>query len=58
MNAIGSDVARYSYHLKTGLSTPSVMTRKVCDPVCPPVEIPSTMFLKHGQCTLKVTTLG
>ena len=48
MNAIGRDVARYPYHMESGLSTPSVMTRKVCGPVCPPIDVASTTFLKHG----------
>ena len=58
MNVSGRDVARYPYPWKTGLSTPSVMAREVCDPVCPPIEIAYTTFLKHGQCTLNVGTLG
>ena len=49
MNAIGRDVARYPYHLEIGFITPSVMAHKMCGPGCPPVEIASTTFLKHGQ---------
>ena len=49
MNAIGRDVARYSYHLENEFINTFRCDTKVFGPVCPPVEIACTKFLKLGN---------
>ena len=49
MNAIGRDVARFLYHLENGFINAFRYGTEVCGPLCPPVEIASTTFLKPGN---------
>ena len=49
MNAIGRDVARFLHHMENGFINAFRCGAEVCGPLCPPVEIASTTFLKSGN---------
>ena len=49
MDAIGRNVARYLCHLENGFINAFRCDTEVCGPLCPPVEIASTTFLKPGN---------